>query len=71
MKPISLLNKYTSPFSNCNKQLFLLNKLNLALISFWSINLQRPSWGTNPTSDMALKQRHKTDEIATNDIKMG
>ena len=33
MKPISLLNTYTSPFSNCNKQLFLLNKLNLALIS--------------------------------------
>ena len=26
MKPISLLNTYTSPFSNCNKQLFLLNK---------------------------------------------
>ena len=31
----------------------------------------RLCWGKIPTSDMALKQRHKTDEKATNDMRMG
>ena len=31
----------------------------------------RLCWGKIPTSDMALKQRHKTDEMATNDMRMG
>ena len=31
----------------------------------------RPCWGKISTRDMALKQRHKTDEMATNDMKIG
>ena len=34
-------------------------------------HIGRLCWDKIPTSDMALKQRHKTDEIVTNDMKMG
>ena len=33
--------------------------------------LMKPCQGKIPTSNMGLKRRHKTDEMATIDMKMG
>ena len=33
--------------------------------------VMRPCWGKISTRDVALKQRHRLDEMAINDIKIG